>query len=152
VWLSWLSPVAGSTVVGSARIGSQSGTFVGIDLENSSQRWTTDVSTDIPYPMTAASDDTVFVYSGDDYADTFYALDVETGDTRWTVGGADFAPFPPVVLESAVVIDLDGEVQARDPKTGEQIVSTDELEGYIEATGSGRTIFLYSLNRAAYQL
>jgi len=152
VWLSWLTPVAGSTVVGSARIGSSSGTFVGIDLETGSQRWTTDVSTDIPYPTTAATDDTVFVYSGDDYADTFYALDVETGDTRWTVSGADFAPFPPVVLESAVVVDLDEGVQARDPRTGAQIASSDEFRSFIAATGSGRTMVMYGRNAVAYRL
>jgi len=144
--VAWLTPVAGSTVVGGG-----SGTFVGIDLESGTQAWTTEASAKFTIPKTAGTGDTVFVYPTSGDSETFYALNADTGAVRWEKGDIRVTGFPPVVLESAVVVDFDEGVQARDPKTGEQIASSDEFGNY-EATGSGRTIVVYSSSADAYRL
>jgi len=149
--LTWATPVAGSTFVGG-----DGKTFVGIDLDSGTQAWTTEVSNEFVRPLTAGTDDTVFLYPVFS-AYTFYALDADTGAVRWKNDDSTSLDFPPVVLESAVLIpevwdDLDEGVQACKPKTGEQIASSDEFDSFRGATGSGRTIVNYDERAVAYRL
>jgi len=149
--LTWSAPVAGSTFVGG-----DGKTFVGIDLDSGTQAWTTEVSNEFVRPLTAGTDDTVFLYPVFS-AYTFYALDADTGAVRWKNDDSTSLDFPPVVLESAVLIpevwdDLDEGVQACKPKTGEQIASSDEFDSFRGATGSGRTIVNYDERAVAYRL
>jgi len=159
--VSWLTPVAGSTVVGGGgkgTFGRDNGdrTFVGIDLDSGTQAWTIEANSEFIYAKTAATDDTVFVYPGWHTADTFYALNADTGAVRWEMDDTTIS-FPPVVLESAVVIPevlsaTDQGLQAREPKTGDQIAASDEVESLYGATGSGRTFVNYGERAIAYRL
>ena len=144
--LTWSAPVTGSTLV----FGGDE-TIVGIDLDSGDRSWATDADTELTEPMTAATDDTVFVYP-QWRADTVYALDAETGEARWTLEDADSTPFPPVVLDSAVVVPDGLGAQAREPTTGEQLASTDAFGHQYGATGTGRTVVVYDTQAVAYRL
>ncbi|MBX0303875.1 PQQ-binding-like beta-propeller repeat protein [Haloarcula salinisoli] len=144
---SWLTPVAGSMVVGGGR-----GSFVGVDLESGTRAWTTGVDGELENPMTAGTDDTVFVYPGPFDGETFYALDADTGAVRWEQSVDSDLAFPPVALESGVVIHDGSRGRAYEHTTGTVIDSTHEGGYQYGATGSGRTAVIYDSRAAAVRL
>jgi outer membrane protein assembly factor BamB len=145
VSVNWLSPVVGSTVVGGG-----SGTFVGVDLEQGEQAWTTGADGSFRRPRTAGTDDTVFISPRS--AGGFSALDPETGDVRWQNDDIYSASFSPVVLESGLVFPETFGIQAIDLETGRQLAATDQRIDIQGVTGSGRTVVGYGDRAFAYRL
>lgn len=145
VSLAWTAPATGSALVGG-----DDRTVVGLDLEEGQVAWTTEVESDFFSPSTAATGDTAFVYD-ETGAERCSAFDVATGDIRWQQAIDQVVAVPPAALDTAVVINNDGEAQARDPRSGD-LVDSVPASGLpsVGTVGVGRTFVGYGREVVAY--
>ena len=145
-----VSPAWTAPATESALVGGDDRTVVGLDLEAGQVAWTTEVETDFFSPSTAATGDTAFVYD-EPGAERCSAFDVATGDVRWQQAIDEVVAVPPAALDTAVVINNDGEIQARDPETGDLVDSVPGSGVPSAGTiGVGRTFVGYGREVVAY--
>jgi len=100
-------------------------TVTAVDLSAQEVAWTSEFD-GAGSDTSVATGSGVAVLSSESVDSTVRVLDLETGAERWTVETESQSAFgfQPVVLDSAVLLQQDGTIQARDHESGEVLATT----------------------------